>query len=313
MPATRNPAGGVGGASGNAVHATKLNAPEDKQAPIAKQAPARSWRDVLPVHPAADLFPLMSPDELKVLGEDIKENGLRTPIVLTTVTSGYRDDGRDHLLDGRNRLDAMERVGFVLVKKGKLDPHLGWEDDITLLPPRPCSVPESEAYMAAVSLNIHRRHLTSEQRRDLITKLIKATPEKSDRQIAEQVKASPTTVGTVRTKLEATGDVSKLDTRQDTKGRKQPAKKKRRTEDDYRRDLQAKKAAAPPVDADGPNLIIAAWDKASDERRQEFLQARHLQRKRGRPATGSKTPPQPKRKGGWPKGKPRKPRREAAE
>ena len=26
--------------------------------------PTPSWRDVLPIHPAADLFPLMSPDEL---------------------------------------------------------------------------------------------------------------------------------------------------------------------------------------------------------------------------------------------------------
>ena len=37
---------------------------------------------------------------------------------------------------------------------------------------------------------------------------------------------SPTTVGTKRAKMEKTGDVSKLDTRQDTKGRKQPANKK---------------------------------------------------------------------------------------
>ena len=35
----------------------------------------KSWRDI-PIHPAADLFPLMAPDELKALGEDIKKNGL---------------------------------------------------------------------------------------------------------------------------------------------------------------------------------------------------------------------------------------------
>ena len=32
----------------------------------------QSWRDVLKVHPAAELFPLMSDAELKELGEDIK-------------------------------------------------------------------------------------------------------------------------------------------------------------------------------------------------------------------------------------------------
>jgi hypothetical protein len=33
-----------------------------------------SWRDILPVHPAADLFPMMTPDEITALGEDIKNN-----------------------------------------------------------------------------------------------------------------------------------------------------------------------------------------------------------------------------------------------
>lgn len=38
-----------------------------------------SWRDH--IHPAADLFPMMSEPELRQLGEDIKKNGLRTPIL----------------------------------------------------------------------------------------------------------------------------------------------------------------------------------------------------------------------------------------
>ena len=63
------------------------------------------------------------------------------------------------------------------------------------------------------------RHLTAEQKRELITKLIKATLEKFDRQIAETVKASPTTVGTMRAEMEAKVDVSKLNTRRDSKGR----------------------------------------------------------------------------------------------
>src|SRR5262249_38778748 len=77
------------------------------------------------------------------------------------------------------------------------------------------------------SANVHRRHLTVEQKRELIAKLLKADPSKSDRQIAETAKASPTTVGTVRTEMEAKGDVSKLDTRRDRRGRKQPAKRER--------------------------------------------------------------------------------------
>ena len=41
-----------------------------------------SWRDVLPIHPAANLFPDMTSDELRTLGEDIVKNGLTSAIVL---------------------------------------------------------------------------------------------------------------------------------------------------------------------------------------------------------------------------------------
>ena len=253
----------------------------------AKPSP-KSWRDLLPIHPACEIFPLMSEAELEALAQDIKANGLR-------VLAGIQEnsDGNPVLLDGRNRLDALSLLGEEITLDNRS--IFGWVPD------------DTDPVAFIVSNNIHRRHLTAEQKRDLIAKLIKAQPSKSNRQIAATVKASHPTVAKVRDELEKKGDVETVTTSIDTKGRKQPAKKKRRkTEDDFRRELQAKKVAAPPVDADAPNLIIAAWDKASDEQRQEFLQARHLQRKRGRPPTGSQKPPQSKRKGGWPKGKPRK-------
>src|SRR5687768_7278029 len=48
----------------------------------ASTAQAKSWRATLPVHRAADVFPLMTADELKVLGEDIRKNGQCLPIVI---------------------------------------------------------------------------------------------------------------------------------------------------------------------------------------------------------------------------------------
>jgi|SoiMethySBSTD1v2_1073268.scaffolds.fasta_scaffold64593_3 hypothetical protein len=35
-----------------------------------------TWRDKYKVHPAADVFPMMSDEELEALGQDILENGL---------------------------------------------------------------------------------------------------------------------------------------------------------------------------------------------------------------------------------------------
>jgi len=48
--------------------------------PIQTKPLARKWRDVLTIHPAAELFPRMTPDELRALGDDIKKNGLHVPV-----------------------------------------------------------------------------------------------------------------------------------------------------------------------------------------------------------------------------------------
>jgi ParB-like chromosome segregation protein Spo0J len=146
----------------------------------------------LKFHPLADIFPLMEGEEFDALVADIKANGLIEPIVML--------DGM--ILDGRNRYRACVAAD--------VEPTF-----------RPFTGDDPAAYV--ISANIHRRHLTAEQKRELIAKLIKAQPEKSDRQIAGAAKASPTTVGTVRAKMEAAGDVSKLDTRTDSRGREQPA------------------------------------------------------------------------------------------
>ena len=61
------------------------------------------WRERYNVHPAADVFPMMTDAELQALGEDIKANGQTIPILF------WRGGGKLFLIDGRNRLEAMER------------------------------------------------------------------------------------------------------------------------------------------------------------------------------------------------------------
>ena len=80
----------------------------------------KSWRDVITIHPAADLFPMMSPDELKALGEDIRRNGYdgadRAVVPNSRpIEQARRRPPQYYLLDGRNRLDAMEMVGITLI------------------------------------------------------------------------------------------------------------------------------------------------------------------------------------------------------
>jgi hypothetical protein len=168
----------------------------------------RSWRNVIAIHPAAELLPLMSEAQLRELGEDIKKNGLRAPICTY----------RGALLDGRNRLDAMEFVGIdVLNAQGDNFAH-----GIHVHAAHPV---RDDPYDFVLSANIHRRHLTSEQKRDLIAKVIKAKPELSNRQVAAKTATSHPFVGKVRGKLEQSGDVETVSTSIDTRGRKQPARK----------------------------------------------------------------------------------------
>jgi hypothetical protein len=164
----------------------------------------KSWRDMLKVHPAANLLPLLDAKERLVLGEDIKNNGLKTRAAL------IQEDGEWLLLDGRNRLDAMEVVG--------MDVEI---DDRTFM--RLPAGTDPVAYV--MSANIHRRHLKPEEKRDLIGKLLRLQPEQSNRQIAGTAKAHHETVAAVRAEKEARGEIRHVETRTDSKGRKQPAVK----------------------------------------------------------------------------------------
>jgi hypothetical protein len=188
----------------------------------------KSWRDVLPVHPAAEMFPMMNETELRELGEDIKANGLRNPIAITC--KNVRGRWEYALLDGRNRLDAMELAGVefkLVLKKG----HCYFETPIGLILaygfpdyPDPIEI-DGDPYAYVISANIHRRHLPAEARRDLIARLIEATPEKSNRQIAKIANVSHHTVGGVRDQLEGRGQIAHVGTRTDSIGRQQQAHK----------------------------------------------------------------------------------------
>jgi ParB-like chromosome segregation protein Spo0J len=105
------------------------------------------WRDKYKVHPAADVFPMMLDEELLKLADDIKKFGLRERIK-------FHDQV---LVDGRNRLRAMELAGIEVRAQHKQYVNYG-TDLVTYI----------------ISANIHRRHLTKEERAGLIIAAHKA-------------------------------------------------------------------------------------------------------------------------------------------
>lgn len=89
----------------------------------------------LEAHPVADMFPMMSVEELTGLVEDIRSHGLREPIWL-------HPDGR--IVDGRNRYRAC--------MEGAVKPRFRtWDGTGSLVD-------------FVLSLNLHRRHLNQSQK-----------------------------------------------------------------------------------------------------------------------------------------------------
>jgi hypothetical protein len=170
-----------------------------------------SWRDVLKTHHACELFPTLPLDELRELGEDIKKNRLQE-------RAKVMRQGDDFVLvDGRSRLDAIEAVGLSIKVFDESTPNKKFFEVVEDV---------GDPYDYVWSLNFHRRHLTGEQKRDLIAMLLKRQPEKSDRQVAATAGVHHSTVGSVRASLEGRGEISHVETRTDTKGREQPARPK---------------------------------------------------------------------------------------
>jgi ParB-like chromosome segregation protein Spo0J len=168
-------------------------APAGDEAP-ADQVPAD---DAKPV--SYQVMPALTDEEFAALKADIKERGVMVPVE-------YDEFG--NVLDGHHRVRACEELGITgwprLVRNGLSD---------------------EEKRAHARALNLVRRHLTQAQRRELIASQLIETPEQSDRKIGEALGVDNKTVGTVRSGLVAREEIPHVETRIDTKGRKQPAKK----------------------------------------------------------------------------------------
>ncbi len=128
------------------------------------------------------VMPELTAEEYAELKDDIAERGVMVPIEF---------DENGNVLDGYHRLQICEELGIKdypkVIRAG---------------------MSESEKLTHARKLNMARRHLNAEQKRELIREQLKATPEQSDRQIAKALGVSPTTTGTIRHEMENSGQLS---------------------------------------------------------------------------------------------------------
>jgi hypothetical protein len=156
-----------------------------------------SWRDHLKIHPAADIFPRLLDGELRELAEDIRRNGQRVPVAVF-----HSNVDSEELIDGRSRLDAMESAGMSIITDGALNRDVVLVEDVH---------GNVDPYAYVVSVNIHRRHLSAEKKRELIGALLKARPERSNRAIGKQIKADHKTVAHIRAEMESTAEIPQLE------------------------------------------------------------------------------------------------------
>ena len=146
-------------------------------------------------------FQVMPPptlEEYLALDRSIWEYGVRVPVI--------KDENGD-IIDGHYRNEIATRRGITCLYRPAFD----------LL--------DAEKIAMAITLNVDRRHLNSEQKRELLAKSIKAQPKLSDSEHARRTGSSDKTATKVRSNLEATSEIPKLDETVGADGKTRPAKK----------------------------------------------------------------------------------------
>lgn len=144
------------------------------------------------------VMPDLTAEEYAELKSDIEQRGVMVPIEF---------DEHGSVLDGHHRLKVCEELGIKdypkVIRAG---------------------MTEADKRLHARKLNMARRQLNQEQRRELIREQLKETPEKSDRQIAAGLGVSDKTVGTQRKEMESTAEIPQLGTSLGADGKKRPRK-----------------------------------------------------------------------------------------
>jgi hypothetical protein len=143
-------------------------------------------------------MPALAEDDRDALERSIRTHGIQVPIIV---------DENGDIIDGHHRREIADRLHLdcpVIHEMGKS---------------------EAEKIALSISLNVDRRQLTREQKREVISASIKAEPELSNREHARRTGADDKTVAVVRDDLASRAEIPHVSERTDSLGRQQPASK----------------------------------------------------------------------------------------
>ncbi len=142
------------------------------------------------------VLPPIDTDLRRHLTEDILNKGILVPVIQC-------EDGE--VLDGRLRLEIAEEYDLfcprIIVSKLTRDER----DDVR------------------VCVNLYRRHLSRQQVRELVAWELRRRPDSSDTVIGKRTGVDHKTVGGIRKRMEAAGEIPRLATRSGSDGKRYPA------------------------------------------------------------------------------------------
>jgi ParB-like chromosome segregation protein Spo0J len=174
----------------------------------------------------------MAVAELKELAADIKKNGLRQPIVLY----------KQWLLDGRNRQEACQLAGVTPT-------FVEWDEKGTTLD-------------FVLSQNLHRRHLTGDQKREIIARVLRDNPAQSDRSVGQKTDTDHKTVAKVRRRLETGGEIPHQTSRVGADGKAQTVSARVITPPPEPAPKPVSYKLHTPEEANGPEAVLDAKYRA---------------------------------------------------
>lgn len=151
------------------------------------------------------LLPPLSEDEYAALRDDIRGAGVRVPIDVD-------EDG--NILDGHHRKAIAEELGVECPERVVRD------------------LPEFAKVDYALTVNLTRRHLTTDQKKALVKASLKRDPSLSNRDHARRCAVGHPFVAGLREAMEAAGQIAPREGRTGRDGKEYPARRPPQVESD---------------------------------------------------------------------------------